>query len=88
MYEIPVHTGILTGGNQNVKSIFQVEAQTRTRNLKFRFRIDRNQNVKYMFGSGNKNHNCVWANPVYGYGSLKPLLVVPYLHRWPKQGSK
>ena len=25
---------------------------------------------------------------VYGYGSFNPLLVVPYLYGWPKQGSK
>ena len=39
---------------------------------------------KFVVQSVHKNHNCVWANPVYGCGSLNPLLVVPYLHGWPK----
>ena len=46
---------ILTGGNQNVKSIFQ---------------------------------NCDCAIPVSGYVFQMPILVVPYLNGWPKQGSQ
>ena len=46
MYEILVHIGILTGGNQN---IFQNLSWNQNKDLKFLFQIDWNQNDEYIF---------------------------------------
>ena len=49
MYEILVHTGILTGGNQKLKSIFKKLSWNQNKDFKFLFQIDWNQNVEYIF---------------------------------------
>ena len=67
VYEIPEHTGIITGCSRNLKII----VQNLTCLLECIFKINEHFGRKYIFGKINSGKFCpeIWWNPIFGSGS-------------------